>query len=123
MKALLIICCSLLVSPAIAQQKKDTPPGTIPNVPLFKSDNYRLSPPNYFDRNNGVSLPYTYRINAVPPGIYSMPQDNMPCIVPNTFGMTQIPNAAPMKQLPYRSYIPNAAPFKSQGPWVVPQTK
>ena len=123
MKTLLILCCSLLALPAVAQQKKDTPPGTIPNVPLFKSEGFRLSPPYFFDRNNGIILPYTYRLNAAPPGIYNLPQDNMPCIVPNTFGMTPVPNAAPIKQLPYRTDIPNAAPFRSHPPLVVPQTK
>lgn len=39
------------------------------------------------------------------PGVYALPQDNMPCIVPDTNGIAAMPNAAP-KIYPYRKDMP-----------------
>ena len=42
------------------------------------------------------------------PGIYSLPQDRMPCLVPDTGGIVSIPNAFPNVSLPFVTTIPNA---------------
>jgi hypothetical protein len=42
------------------------------------------------------------------PGIYSLPQDRMPCIVPDTGGLVAIPNAFPTAVVPFKTTIPNA---------------
>lgn len=43
------------------------------------------------------------------PGIYALPQDGMPCIVPDTKDMAALPNAAPLVY-PYRQDMP-AKPY------------
>ena len=43
------------------------------------------------------------------PGVYSLPQDNMPCMVPDQNAVVQIPNAI-KPRIPYNSHIPNATP-------------
>lgn len=44
------------------------------------------------------------------PGVYALPQDGMPCIVPDTNDIVQIPNALPKKDLPKLGQIPNVTP-------------
>ena len=55
------------------------------------------------------------------PGVYALPQDNMPCVVPDTKDVAAIPNAAHQvypyredmpKKSPKPGEIPNATPFK-----------
>jgi hypothetical protein len=41
------------------------------------------------------------------PGVYALPQDNMPCIVPDTKDIAAIPNAWLRPSVPFRSAIPN----------------
>ena len=48
-------------------------------------------------------------IGARKPGIYSLPQDRMPCIVPDTGSIVAIPNAFPTVSVPFNTTtIPNA---------------
>lgn len=44
------------------------------------------------------------------PGVYALPQDNMPCIVPQTNDIVQSPNAMPQKRVETFGSIPNATP-------------
>lgn len=44
------------------------------------------------------------------PGVYALPQDGMPCIVPDTNGLVAMPNAAKDIKVPPANRIPNAAP-------------
>lgn len=44
------------------------------------------------------------------PGVYALPQDGMPCMVPNTADIAAIPNAMPQKKAVPFGKIPNAAP-------------
>jgi hypothetical protein len=37
------------------------------------------------------------------PGVYSLPQDGMPCVVPDTEGIVPIPNAFANPRVPYSS--------------------
>jgi len=41
------------------------------------------------------------------PGVYFLPQDNMPCLVPDTKDIAMIPNGWPSVQVPFKSAIPN----------------
>lgn len=43
------------------------------------------------------------------PGVYSLPQDGMPCIVPDTNDIAAMPNAAKAIAVPPANRIPNAA--------------
>jgi len=52
-----------------------------------------------------------YTLNQRTPGVYTLPQDGMPCIVPNTKDIAAMPNAFPQKQLPKLGQIPNVTPF------------
>ena len=47
-------------------------------------------------------------IGSRKPGIYSLPQDRMPCIVPDTGNIVLIPNAFPNVSVPFITTIPNA---------------
>lgn len=51
------------------------------------------------------------------PGVYALPQDGMPCIVPDTNGIAAMPNAAP-RMYPYRKDMPTRPHRKD-----VPNTK
>lgn len=55
---------------------------------------------------------------AVPvkPGTYNLPQDGMPCIVPDTEGIAAMPNAAKVVKVPFRSQMPNAYKPKTEVP-------
>lgn len=76
---------------------------------------------NYRLRNMVTALPADTLLalrNLTPfanrkPGIYRLPQDGMPCIVPDTSKTVQVPNAwQGKKTIPYRSHpprIPNIA--------------
>ena len=44
------------------------------------------------------------------PGVYALPLDGMPCIVPYTGDIVAIPNAMPQKQVVPFGKIPNATP-------------
>ena len=44
------------------------------------------------------------------PGVYALPQDNMPCVVPNTKDIAQIPNVMGLKSSVAFGQIPNATP-------------
>src|SRR5688572_25885617 len=50
------------------------------------------------------------------PGIYSLPQDGMPCIVPDTQSIAVMPNAARREVTPPANRIPNAMPGKRKLP-------
>jgi hypothetical protein len=41
------------------------------------------------------------------PGIYYLPQDNMPCLVPDNKDIAAIPNTWPNVQVPFKTNIPN----------------
>lgn len=49
------------------------------------------------------------------PGIYNLPQDNMPCIVPDTKEIAGIPNVVSKIENPFISKIPN--------PYLAPKSK
>lgn len=48
------------------------------------------------------------------PGVYALPQDGMPCIVPDTNSIAAMPNAAP-EVYPYRKDMPTR-PYSKRTP-------
>lgn len=48
------------------------------------------------------------------PGVYALPQDGMPCVVPDTGSIASIPNAAP-QVYPYRKDM-STRPYKKRTP-------
>ena len=56
-------------------------------------------------------------LNGKKPGVYRLPQDNMPCIVPDSTKTVRIPNAwKGPKRIPYRSNPPRIPNLTK--PWV-----
>jgi hypothetical protein len=55
-----------------------------------------------------------YLANRSKGSVRVLPQDKMPCIVPDTKDIAKIPNAWPGKIGPYKGSIPNAAQPKQQ---------
>jgi hypothetical protein len=53
------------------------------------------------------------RVKPQVPGVYNLPQDGMPCVVPDTEGIAPIPNASPKVTVPFESTMPN--PMDKQG--------
>ncbi|GAA4319049.1 hypothetical protein [Flaviaesturariibacter amylovorans] len=58
------------------------------------------------DSLGNVTLPFKPLQGT--PGTYSLPQDGMPCIVPDTNGIAAMPNATPGRFHSFRSDMPNA---------------
>jgi len=74
--------------------------------------------PRYFRRNAPVMLlhdslgrlTFSKPLKSPAPGIYSMQQDGMPCIIPDTKEITPIPNAwKGAVTIPFSGNIPNPA--------------
>lgn len=62
--------------------------------------------------DTSIFIPWQGNTQPVPnkPGVYALPQDGMPCIVPYTADITAIPNAMPFKPIEPFGKIPNATP-------------
>lgn len=62
--------------------------------------------------DTSLVIPWQGNNKPVPqkPGVYALPQDNMPCIVPYTADIVAIPNAMPQKEVVPFGKIPNATP-------------
>ena len=54
--------------------------------------------------------PFTFKSNVTTAGVYALPQDGMPCIVPDTRSIAAMPNAAKGNSMPPANRMPNAAP-------------
>lgn len=84
----------------------------------FKDGKYFIKPVN----DSSIVLQNLLLLQNKKPGVYSLPQDNMPCIVPNTKDLALMPNAFKGEvKVPYvgrAPRIPNAVV-----PKVFPDTK
>ncbi len=59
--------------------------------------------------------PEAFNLTKKSPGVYSLRQDNMPCIVPDTKDVTEIPNLwRAAAGLPFKATIPNPAQPRSE---------
>jgi hypothetical protein len=75
-------------------------------------------------RADTIKVPHDKRlfIAKQKPGVYNLPLDNMPCIVPDPHASVAMPNAFGAPQIPFRTRIPNAAPQKDSSRYF-PMTK
>lgn len=62
--------------------------------------------------DTSIFIPWQGNTQPVPqkPGVYALPLDNMPCVVPYTADIVAIPNALPHKPVVPFGKIPNATP-------------
>lgn len=119
MKLLSLFVCCIFVTCASAQTSK---------VDVLKNMNrpgvLRPFRNNIFlERIQHDTLMKMFQVSLVgqkiKPGIYYMPQDRMPCLVPDVSEVAAIPNGWPNVQLPFKSRIPN--PGLPQQPLPEPQ--
>lgn len=72
---------------------------------------------NAYSLNDSTFVFHDFGLKGKNPGVYRLPQDNMPCIVPDSTKTVRMPNAwKGSKRIPYKSNpprIPNLAK-----PWV-----
>ncbi|MDB5197994.1 MAG: hypothetical protein JWP88_2365 [Flaviaesturariibacter sp.] len=86
---------------------------------LLKEHPDRLSKAEPYILNQGAKVE---ALGAMPlsvpvkPGVYNLPQDGMPCVVPDTEGIAAMPNAVKVVKVPFRSQMPNAYKPKTEMP-------
>ena len=80
-----------------------------PKIPGYVPKTKPLQFQDLLLRNDTINYPPLTR-GKMKPGIYALRQDNMPCKVPDTNGLVQIPNGAPVT-LPFKSNMPNPSPY------------
>ncbi len=124
LSALIAVCLFTLA--ASAQDKWTLPKGSVPGMPVYqlpKSLRHDTMPDLPLYKTPGTQFPLyhsspwldslkngrLFLSHGIKPGVYMLPQDNMPCIVPNMTGATPIPNGMSFS-LPFRTVIPNAIP-------------
>lgn len=97
--------CSLL---AFAQKIKSPLNQFKKDYPYSISDNWKF--------NQLLIYPKAAFLRETTAGkIYALPQDNMPCLVPDMYNMKLMPNAAPVDML-VKMYIPNSYPIQQTIP-------
>jgi len=101
MKVLLPLLCLLISGQLLAQNPAPYYPLNAPRVQLLDTT------------AKGKQL--SAILKNPTPGVYRMPQDGMPCVVPDTKEIAAMPNAWKGKLgMPYQGRIPNpAVPRKS----------
>ena len=129
MKCLLLFVFMVCVATASAQQQKlqqqKKKELAITNKD-FKGTNRKV-----FFSDTALNVPQAQRniMAQRKPGIYALPLDGMPCIVPDTKSIVAIPNAFIKKDLPKLGKIPNATPLtgdqlkKNQQRFYVPPSR
>ena len=104
MKVLLLLFFTAFAATAAAQE-------FTPNLqPHIKGFIEKQKAQEKFSAPELNELPVLKPGEARKPGVYALPQDGMPCMVPYTADIVAIPNAFPKKELPRLGKIPNAAP-------------
>jgi len=106
MKLLLTAVGLFMATGLYAQEFQPDINKLIAQSPLFKSEVDTVKPrllPRTLDLNMLGSKAVKLR-----PGVYSLPQDGMPCIVPDTDGIVAMPNAAKASAVPPENRMPNA---------------
>jgi hypothetical protein len=105
MKPLLLLLT--FTTAAIAAQAQEFEPDM---QKLLKSYIAKQKGKETFSAPNEKGFPAYKQGETHKPGVYALPQDGMPCIVPSTAGIVAIPNAFSKKEAPKLGQIPNAAP-------------
>lgn len=75
-------------------------------LPKYIPKTKPFSPQDLLLRNDTINFQQKFSLGKVQPGIYFLPQDNMPCKVPDTNEIATIPNPSPIT-IPFKSHIPN----------------
>ena len=108
MKMLLLILCTPFALAAGAQEFEPDLQKQIKGFVEKEKEKQR------FKTGGDTSIVIPFRdpdvLSGKQPGVYTLPQDGMPCIVPDTKDIVAIPNAFPKKVAPELGQIPNATP-------------
>jgi hypothetical protein len=103
MKKLLLVACVSIATDLYAQDFQPDLQKLIAKSPYvtMKQDTVKQLP----------QLPQLLALGKkAAPGVYALPQDGMPCIVPDTNSIAAMPNAAKASTVPLANQMPNAAP-------------
>lgn len=107
MKLLLIPACLCFGLGAFAQTEDVNTSKLLKEYLLRKRFNSRVQFQRPIYKDSLIKVFKDFYSMKQAPGIHYLPQDNMPCLVPDTKDMAAIPNAWPHVQLPFQSAIPN----------------
>ena len=115
MKSLLLLLLAVLLGSAVrAQETRPQQFQYRPGIGLeeFKDGTWKKILTDSAANRNGYAA-----LLHKKPGVYSLPQDNMPCIVPDTSKTVKIPNAWKGRlRIPYKSNPPRIPNLTK--PWV-----
>lgn len=107
MKRLLLIACAGFVLQAGAQDFKDELE-KLKNRGLLKQGDVIELNNEQLRRHDSLGKYFHDQVlKTQKPGVYALPQDNMPCLVPDTKEIAAIPNAWGKLSVPFISNIPN----------------
>lgn len=108
MKRLLLLAFVITVTNLYAQEFQPDINKLIAHskVSSFKKDTSKTTPRQPLALDLKLLTP---RVLKLQPDTHALPQDGMPCIVPDTKSIAAIPNAAKDDQTPPVNRIPNAA--------------
>ena len=107
MKSFLLLVACLAIVTALSAQNID------PQLKKQLDEYLQKQKPNRLPKTNLKTLVPNMGVEGLvqtKPGVYALPLDNMPCIVPYTNDIVQMPNAMPQKRIEPFGKIPNATP-------------
>ena len=107
MKLLLITASLFFVLGASAQSEDSDIPKLLKEYQLRKQFNSRVQFERPIYKDSLIKELKDFYSRKKNPGVYHLPQDNMPCFVPDTKEIAAIPNAWPDVQVPFQSKMPN----------------
>jgi hypothetical protein len=103
-KPILLIICFVFGIHAFAQEFKVDVPKIMKHSGILKQWNSSKRSLNRDSLIRGFQNFFTMKHN---PGVYNLPQDNMPCVVPDTEDVSTMPNPWLQPEAPFKSAIPN----------------
>lgn len=101
MKGLLLIVFVTITADLNAQDFPSNIDKLIAKSKLFKLQK---------DANRSLLKPNSFQAGTTVPRVYALPQDGMPCVVPDTHSLVSMPNAAKGNAPPSVNQMPNAMP-------------
>jgi hypothetical protein len=103
-KPILLIICSVFGIHAFAQEFKVDVPKIMKHSNILKQWN---TSKRSLSKDSLIKEFQNFFTMKHKPGIYYLPQDNMPCIVPDTEDVSSMPNVWPQPETSFKSVIPN----------------
>jgi hypothetical protein len=103
-KPILLIACFAFFSTVSAQEFKVDVPKIMKHSNVFKQLN---TPKRSFNRDSLIQGLQNFFTTKHHPGMYYLPQDNMPCLVPDTEDVSAMPNVWPQPETSFKSAMPN----------------